>query len=76
MIRSARPTLAEVRLADLSFQTATAAGNGCFSRPDGVFFCNGIFFNNSGIRPGNLRDGTNFVALLGETRYCPGLYAL
>lgn len=53
-------------------QTPTSAGYGCISQASRVFFNNGIFFNNSQIRAGHIRDGLSNVALLGETRYCPG----
>jgi prepilin-type N-terminal cleavage/methylation domain-containing protein len=53
-------------------QTPTSAGWGCISQANRVFFNNGIFFNNSKIRVKDVIDGTSHVALLGETRYCPG----
>ncbi|MEA1950158.1 MAG: DUF1559 domain-containing protein [Planctomycetota bacterium] len=40
---------------------------------DRVWFNNGVFFNNSKIKIGDITDGTSKVVLLGETRYCPGL---
>jgi prepilin-type N-terminal cleavage/methylation domain-containing protein len=53
-------------------QTGTSAGYGCISTAPRVFFNNGIFFNNSKIRVKDVTDGTSHVALLGETKYCPG----
>ena len=53
-------------------QTPATPGWGCISQANRVFFDNGIFFNNSRIRVKDVVDGTSHVALLGETRYCPG----
>lgn len=39
--------------------------------PRGITFDNGIFFNNSSTKVKDLTDGTTYVMLLGETKYCP-----
>jgi type II secretory pathway pseudopilin PulG len=36
-----------------------------------IFFRNGIFANNSGIKISRVTDGTSKVFLVGETKYCP-----
>ncbi len=36
-----------------------------------VFFHNGMFHNNSGVRIADVRDGTTNVLLIGETKYAP-----
>lgn len=41
------------------------------SYPNRVFFTNGIFYNNSSVREGDVKDGTSNVFLIGETKYCP-----
>ncbi len=40
--------------------------------PGRAFFYNGLFFNNSGTRIGDIRDGTTNVIMLGETESAPG----
>jgi prepilin-type N-terminal cleavage/methylation domain-containing protein len=42
----------------------------------GIAFDNGIFFNNSRTQIKDLTDGTAYVILLGETRYCPNRSAM
>ncbi len=51
---------------------ATAAHHGCRSSGmsgQRVYFYNGIFFNNSGVKAAEIRDGASNVFMLGETRY-------
>jgi prepilin-type N-terminal cleavage/methylation domain-containing protein len=36
----------------------------------GILYDNGVMFNNSRMRSKDLLDGTTYVVLLGETRYC------
>lgn len=36
----------------------------------GILYDNGIMFNNSQVRMKDLLDGSTYVALLGETKYC------
>jgi prepilin-type N-terminal cleavage/methylation domain-containing protein/prepilin-type processing-associated H-X9-DG protein len=38
--------------------------------PRGIAYDNGIFFNNSPTKLKDLTDGTTYVMLLGETKYC------
>jgi len=37
----------------------------------GIAYDNGIFYNNSRTRVKDVVDGTTYVVLLGETKYCP-----
>jgi prepilin-type N-terminal cleavage/methylation domain-containing protein/prepilin-type processing-associated H-X9-DG protein len=39
--------------------------------PRGIAYDNGIFFNNSSTKGKDLTDGTTYVILIGETKYCP-----
>jgi prepilin-type N-terminal cleavage/methylation domain-containing protein len=50
---------------------ASPALRACATAGNRYIFHNGIFYANSAITPGHVRDGLSNVILIGETRYAP-----
>jgi prepilin-type N-terminal cleavage/methylation domain-containing protein/prepilin-type processing-associated H-X9-DG protein len=55
----------------LACQGGGTTGDRVCNAPRGIAYDNGIFFNNSPTKLKDLTDGTMYVMLLGETKYCP-----
>jgi len=49
------------------------AQRACVTAGSRYIFHNGIFYANSAITPGHVRDGLSNVVLIGETRYAPAI---
>jgi prepilin-type N-terminal cleavage/methylation domain-containing protein len=71
---SSRPSNAWTAAAPINYYACQGGGPtpSCTGDTAGrAFFYNGLFFNNSAVRSGSIRDGASNVIMLGETDYAP-----